>query len=72
MFLLDINFDKFIIRLYFFIIFFILAKFEENKRLIVMSSIKYLNFKLCIKNNFIDQIVKNIRFERNLTYILRT
>ena len=38
-------------------------------------NIKILNFcdlKLCIKNKFIDQIVNNIQFERNLICILRT
>ena len=41
-----------------------------------MSSMTFLNFKfcdkkLCIKNNFIDRMVNNIRFERNLTRMLR-
>ena len=39
------------------------------------TNVKISNFcdlKLCIKNKFIDQIVNNIRFKRNLIYILRT
>ena len=71
------NFDKFNIRLYFLIISSILVKFQENKKSIVMSSIKYLisslySLKLCMKNKFIDRIVNIIRFERNLTCMLRT
>ena len=43
-----------------------LANFQENQKLIVMLSIKCLNFnfcslKLCIKNKFMNQIVNNIR-----------
>ena len=38
-----------------------------------MSSIKCLNFKFCsIKYKFINRIVNNIRFELNLTYMLKT
>ena len=44
-FLLDVNFDKSIIRLHFLIILFMLAKFSKNKKLITMSVIKYLYFK---------------------------
>ena len=44
-FLLNMNFDKFNIELYFIIISFILAKFSKFQRSITMSSIKYLNFK---------------------------
>ena len=49
-----------------------LAKFQENQRSTVMSSIKCLNFKffcsikLCTKNKYI------IQFEQNLTYMSRT
>ena len=32
----------------------------------------FYDLKLCIKNNFIDRIVNNIQFERNLICILRT
>ena len=38
------NLNKFIIGLYF-LIFSMHTKFQENKKSIVMSSIKYLNFK---------------------------
>ena len=44
-FLLDMNFDKSTIGLTFLPIFSMLVKFQENQRLIVMPSIKYLNFK---------------------------
>ena len=44
-FLLDINFDKSIIGLKFLHIFSMLIKFQEYQRLIIMPSIKYLNFK---------------------------
>ena len=62
------NFDKFNIRLYFLIISSILVKFQENKKSIAMSSIKYLisslySLKLCMKNKFIDRMVNIIRFE---------
>ena len=49
-----------------------LAKFQENQRSTVMSSIKCLNFKffcsikLCTKNKYI------IQFEQNLTYMSKT
>ena len=49
-----------------------LAKFQEDQRSTVMSSIKCLNFKffcsikLCTKNKYI------IQFEQNLTYMSRT
>ena len=41
------------------------AKFVENQRSMVISTIKCLNFmfcnlKLCIKNKFINRIVNNI------------
>ena len=59
------NFDKSTIRLYFLIISSILVKFQEDKKLIAMSSIKCLNFKFlclksCIKNKFMDRKVNNI------------
>ena len=44
-FLLDVNCEKFTIGLYFFLISSILAKFQENKKSIVLSSIKSLNFE---------------------------
>ena len=37
------NFDKSIVRLHYFHIFLMLAKFQDEQRLIVMSSINYLN-----------------------------
>ena len=48
-FLLDMNFDKSIINLHFFFLMSsIHAKFLKNKKLIIMSSIKILNFKFFI------------------------
>ena len=44
-FLLNVNYKNLTVRLYVFIISFMLAKFQENQRSIVMSSIKCLNFK---------------------------
>ena len=32
----------------------------------------FCDLKLCIKNKFIDQIVNNIQYERNLICMLRT
>ena len=57
--ILDVDFDKSNIGLYFILIFSILAKFQENQRLINMSSIEYLNLKFLYskimhKNNFMD------------------
>ena len=53
-FLLNINFDKTIVRLHFLIISFIHVKFQEVQRSIAMSSINLLilsfcSLKLCIK-----------------------
>ena len=42
--LLDINFEKFIVRLHFLLTLFILAKFQNNLRLINCSSIKLFKF----------------------------
>ena len=39
------NFEILIVELYVFIISFIFAKFQENRKLIAMSIIKCLNFK---------------------------
>ena len=44
-FLLNVNYKNLTVGLYVFIISFILAKFQENQKSIVMSSIKCLNFK---------------------------
>ena len=78
-FLLKVNYDKFSIRLNFLIISSVFANLQENKISIAMSLKKkknlnscFCNFKLCIKNKFMDQIVNNIKFKRNLTYMLRT
>ena len=50
-----------------------LAKFQDNQRLIAMSSINFLNssfcsLKLCIKDEVMDQMVNNIQ----LAWLLRT
>ena len=66
MFLLYLKFANLIGRLYVFILFFIFTKFQkENQKLIFMSSIKYLNFKILWnkKNKIINWIVNNIEFE---------
>ena len=42
--LLDMNFKKFIVRLHFLLKSLILAKFLENQRLTTMLLIKFLNF----------------------------
>ena len=44
-FLLDLNFEKSIIGLYFLLISFMLPKFAEHKKLIVMSLIKMFKFQ---------------------------
>ena len=44
-FLLNVNYKNLTVGLYVFIISFMLAKFQENQRSIVMSSTKCLNFK---------------------------
>ena len=43
----DVNFDKSTIRLHYLHIFFIVAKFQGNQRLITMSSINCLNSSFC-------------------------
>ena len=54
------------------------ANFQENRISKAMSLKKkklnsyFCSFKLYIKNKFMDQIVNNIKFKRNLTCILRT
>ena len=70
---LDANFDKFIVKLHYFHIFFILAKFQNDYKSITISSINCLNLsfislKLCIKNKFIIQMVNNTQ----LAYMLRS
>ena len=65
--LLDVNFDKFIFRLYFFFIYSILAKFLKDQISITMSLINYLNFQFLYskimhkKLSYIIRIVNNIR-----------
>ena len=54
-----------------------LTKFKNDQRLIIMSLINCLNsnfynLKLCIKNEFINQIVNYIRLAWKLTCMLRT
>ena len=47
----------------------------KNQLLCHQTNFKILsscNLKLCIKNKFINRIVSNIQFKRNLTYILKT
>ena len=44
-FLLDVNFHKSIIDLHFFLISFMLAKFQKDQRSIAMSSTKCFNFE---------------------------
>ena len=43
----NVNFDKFTVRLHYFHIFVMITKFQGNQRLIVMSSINYLNSSFC-------------------------
>ena len=74
---MSVNFENLTVRLHVLITFKILTKFQENQRSIAMSSskcynFKFFNLKLYIKNKLIDQIVNNIRFERNLICMLRT
>ena len=47
-FLLDVKFDKSTVKLHYLRIFSILAKFQGDQRLIVISSINYLNPSFCI------------------------
>ena len=73
--LLYVNFDESIIRLYFLLTSFILAKFLKHQKSITMSSITCLNLnfcslKLCMKNKFMDWIVNNIKLVWNLTCML--
>ena len=44
-FFLVVNFENLTIRWHVFMVFFMLAKFQENKKSVVISSIAYLNFK---------------------------
>ena len=76
-FILNVNFENLTVRLHVLITSLILTKFQENQKSIAISSNKCYNFKLLylklyIKKKLINQIVNNIRFERNLIYMLRT
>ena len=69
------NFEKSIVKLHYLHIFFLLTKFQSDKKLIVMSSINCLdsNFsglKRCINNKFIDQMVNYIRLKWKLACML--
>ena len=69
------NFENLTVDLHVFIISFGLAKFQEDQNSYVINQIlnfKFLWYKIMHKNKFIDRIVNNIRFEQNLTCVLRT
>ena len=77
LFLLYANFNKSTLGLDFLLILYMLAKFQDNLRLITMSWIKCLNFKfwclkLCIKDGFLDWIVNCIWLAHNLVCMLKT
>ena len=74
---LDVNFNKSTIGLDSFLTFYMLVKFHDNQKSIIMSSTMNLNFKflylkLSIKDGLLNRAVNNIRLSRNLTYVLRT
>ena len=46
-FLLDVNFEKFTVKLHYFYIVSILKEFQSNQKLTVMSLINFLNSSLC-------------------------
>ena len=53
-----------------------LTKFQEDQRLIVMSSNKCYNFKFLWSKvvyiiKLINQIINNFKFERNLIHMLK-
>ena len=54
----DVNFDKFIVRLHYLYIFFMLTKFQGNQRLTAMSSINYLNSSFCSLKEWIKMNLK--------------
>ena len=63
--LLNVNFNKSIVGLNSIFILCVLAKFQDNLRSIIMSSImclnlKFLHLKLCIKYGLLDQMVNRI------------
>ena len=72
---LDKYFKIFTIKLHVLYVFNIHVKFCTNQ-MSIMSSIKYLNFKfyilkLCIKDEFMDQLVNSICLMRNLACLLK-
>ena len=63
--LLNVNFNKSIVGLNSIFILCMHAKFQDNLRSIIMSSImclnlKFLHLKLCIKYGLLDQMVNRI------------
>ena len=71
------NFDKSTIMLHYLHIFFALTRFQGDKKLIVMSSINYLNssfcsLKECIKDEFKVQMINYIQLAWKLACMLRT
>ena len=71
------NFDKSTVRLHYLCIFFMLAKFWGNQRLIAMSSINFLNssfysLKYYVKDEFIHRMVNNIQLTWKLAWKLKT
>ena len=69
--ILSVNFENLTVRSHVLIIFFMHVKFQKDQKSIAISStnVKISNFydlKLYIKNKFIDRIVNNIQFKRNL------
>ena len=76
-FILSVNFENLIVRLHILITSLMLTKFQEIKDQLLCHQINviissFCNLKLYVKNKIIDQIVNNIRFERNLIYMLRS
>ena len=71
------NFDKSTVRLHYLHIFFMLTKFQGNKKLIATSSISCLNssfcsLKWCIKDKFKYQMVNYIQLAMKLAYMIGT
>ena len=63
--LLNVNFNKSTVGLNSILILFMLAKFQDNLRSIIMSlimclNLKFLHLKLCIKYGLLDQMVNHI------------
>ena len=75
--LLDANFDKFSVELYYIHILSMLVKFHDDEKSIIMLSINCLNSSFCrlkefIKDEFIDHMVNNIWLTWKLICILST